>query len=120
MPPLSPSKQLVMQARAGVPDLEIWNTGMRGEPFSVQTIVEATNVAVARQLIRQYEKEKGKQLAIMFAGSPEEFKVTVLNVRPIPGQVAAVLIGIGGVSGGTNYAICGAQWDLVARIEQEA
>lgn len=117
MVPLPPAQQLQIETRAGVDGVALWRTGVRGEPFIVQSFVDVPNLTQAQVLYDTYRTLIGADpVTLIFADIPWADPVVVLNVRPIPNEIRAILLGVGGVAGnfGPSGATCACQWDLIA------
>lgn len=110
--PLSHKKSTLVESRSGVDGVFVWLNGTRGEPFEVTTFKDCATIGDADTAIKDYEAAIGSLANVTFAGVDQPKQVAILNVRPVPEQVRAVLHGIGGTLG-TSAAIAVASWTLI-------
>jgi len=109
-----PTKRISREVRAGVSSVSWWNTGRRGEPFSLLTVVDVADVPGAIALLRQYEQLKDlmQTQPITWANDPVGgCRVMILDVNPIERGLHHTLLGVGGKLGSSN-ALLRCQWDL--------
>jgi hypothetical protein len=114
--PLVSGEQLRLIEREGVDGVFIMQTGERGKPFNVRTIVDAPNLATAMSYYNSYVTAiDSDPLTLTWHGlnlSAGNQLYQVLDVRPVPGMIRWV----GAVAGGLNYpsfAICMCDWTLL-------
>jgi len=100
-----------VEARSGVADVAIWRTGIRGEPFTVMSMVDVVGTrATADILYRNYEGAKGGNPVGMTQGGViiASAKFVVLDVRLIENTLMS--IAKGGLNNGT--VVLRAEWTL--------
>lgn len=112
--PVGQKSATAIEVRPGVDGVYVWNLGQRGQPFTVQTVVDVNDIFSAGVLMSLYEKEIGKVVSVMFAGSAMPKRYAVLDVVPEAGGIQTVLLGVGGVSQGISNGLVVANWTLVA------
>lgn len=111
-----PTKRISREVRSGVAGVTWWNTGRRGEPFSLITTVDVADVPGAIALLKQYEQLKDlMQLQpLRWASDPlNGCRAMVLEVQPIERGLHHTIAGFGGKLGSSN-ALLRCQWDLEA------
>ncbi len=111
-PSLRPAQQPHIEARPGVNGVAVWKTGTRGVPFVVRTMVDVLTPTGAVQLFALYRNAILTEPMVFEFMIPHDHPVLVLDVQPVPGEVSAVLIGVGGVNG-LSQGICRAEWTLL-------
>lgn len=119
-PPAGPKDQKEVEARAGVAGVDVWGTGVRGEPFQVRTVVDCTDLADAETKFRAYEAltQSLELLPIVWCDQEYDFSVLVLNVDVVDGGMRKVLGGVGGVAP-NGGALLTCVWDLIAIVPPE-
>lgn len=120
--PIPPKDKIAVHSRAGVEGVELRRTGKRGEPFTVQTVMDAADYSAALALYKEYlTLIDGDPVDLMFLDETEPNKVQVLDVQPIPGGVTAILFGLNGMSGEAtpSYGWCACEWTLIEITEAE-
>ncbi|HEX4150509.1 MAG TPA: hypothetical protein VHY20_16035 [Pirellulales bacterium] len=107
-------EQLRLATREGVDGVFVMQTGARGVPFTLRTIVDAADMATALLLYNLY--------TTLIASDPVEIYwnsvnlsagdqlYQVMNVRPI--KICASGPNMGGINP-PSYALCICDWDLV-------
>lgn len=118
-PPERPFIQLELEARAGADGQSVWDTGERGQPFQLESIVETVNVIVAASLIADYRSLIGGDPVDMIWAGLEVIgvKYVVLDVQPVPRGVHAILFGKGGAGGpaAISFGVCRCVWTLLPK-----
>lgn len=108
-------RQVELLARAGVDGVTAVRTGARGVRFTLQSRVDAADRAAARSLFLSYRNLIGQDpVELVWYDLPaiaEEFRVLVLDVRPVAAK--SLLSASGGLNPpGLGFVVC--DWDLVA------
>lgn len=118
----SPGTQPVveLESRPGVPDIALWDLGEKGEPFQVQTFKGAEDFDTAKELYEEYKTIVKTRVAFSFGHQLDE-QVSVLRVRPVPGGIRQIVMGLQQDEPQVVYAVCECVWDLVAHpvVEEE-
>ena len=108
--PQGPGQRIVVESRAGVPGVGLWQVGVAGREFQVETIVDMSSWATAVALAASYKSlQASNPQTIVFGGVTMPYLVQVLDVH----ATAESCIGIGGLSVHA-VAIVRAQWKLIA------
>lgn len=111
-PPQAIAAQLDVESRAGVDGNALWNTGQRGRPFEVETLVDLANLAVANAAYRSYQSLIGSgPHQVIWGGVFTSLQVEVLDVTPA-GTPSLAVTAIGGLTGGACTLRC--RWTLIA------
>jgi len=112
-----PSQQLDRPiARAGVDGIGLWQTGVRGRPFQLRSMVDAPGIENARMFFAAYRLLIGGDLQILVQDGhnffvAEGFKAEVLDVRLI--ELKKILNAVGGAfSPSSAKLVC--NWTLIA------
>ena len=112
--PSTARNQISLQSRDGVDGHSVWNTGSRGVPEVISTIVDLANVGAGETAFDAYCALIGSVVEITYAGQLRPNKYDVLDVRPVPDGLRAITLGVGGVSGGSIGALLIAEWTVIA------
>jgi hypothetical protein len=109
-----PRMRGLREVRPGQAGTTFWRQGRGGEPFQLASVVNAAGIASAESLIHQYEQlVYGEPVTAAWAGIElASLQVLVLDVQPIDEGVHAMLLGIGGVGGGSSFGLCRALWTV--------
>lgn len=111
-----PAETVALEVKPGVDGTTVWQTGRRGEPFQVVSVVNPADVVSADDLLVAYQTLRGKNpVLVRWAGRVLNVKVLVLDVQPLDGGLFATLTSVGGIAAaGTNTAAClYAVWTLL-------
>ena len=104
-----------VESRPGSQSHNIWLTGKRGVPFSVQTWRDEVTLAAASLAYENYLQliESGP-VNVRWAGLDLPFQFDVLGVRSVGdrGGVFSTVLGVGGQLG-VSSALVICQWDLI-------
>ncbi|HEY4760950.1 MAG TPA: hypothetical protein VIH42_10260 [Thermoguttaceae bacterium] len=107
-------EQLEVIMRPGVDGLAIWQTGSRGRPFTLRSVVDAVDIFHARNLFYEYAQLIGADPVIMIWSDMstlnDDCKVAVLDVRAA--VIRSILGGVGGLNP-PSHGWCECDWDLV-------
>tara|TARA_R100000808_G_scaffold19496_1_gene42297 strand:+ start:13833 stop:14225 length:393 start_codon:yes stop_codon:yes gene_type:complete len=109
-PPEAPRQTVEVESRAGVDDVAVWRTGIKGMPFTVQSVVDFANNVTSENIYRNYEGLVGGnpvqiQWSSVFINAA---KYIVLGVRVI--EIKRLTIGRGGLNNG--FSLLRAEWTL--------
>jgi hypothetical protein len=117
-PPDRPREQVVVVARAGVPNVAAFRTGKRTEPFQLMTTVDVkslsngiSDIQAAESMFRLYENAVGGEpvpLRWCAENMPGTFLVLAVQLLGI----SPMLLSVGGIAGGRAVLRCA--WTLVA------
>ena len=113
--PVLPALKLEAQIRPGVDGVGIWEVGIRGEPFFLESVDDAEDTAYAEQMAEDYRdliQQNG--LEVWIADWIFGYLFQVLSVEIL--EIAAVLTASGGRHC-PSTAIIRARWQLIA-LEQ--
>lgn len=111
-----PRERVSLERKPGVDGTTVWQTGKAGEPFTLVSSVNPPDITSADALLVQYQALTGQSpVLVKWANSVlNNVKVLVLDVQPLDEGMFATLIGIGGITPGTNsLAMLYAQWTLL-------
>lgn len=111
-PPKGAAQRSEIVSRAGIDGVAIWQTGRRGRPFTVQTLVFATSFELADTLAASYEAIQNVGTHNVFwASTPLRVQVVVLSVDVQVGRRAVQAVG--GLTDGGTVPVR-ATWQLIA------
>ena len=111
------NNQLLVESRAGVDDVILWKVGKRGQQFTTSSLRLVANLAAAHSLVESYRTAIGDTLDYKFGGIVQTHKVSVIDVRPQPQGVRAIISGLD-EDGSTFGAMVRADWTLIYREEE--
>lgn len=98
------------EVRAGVAGIGIWNVGSRGEPFTIQTMLDCTSEAAAYTAFAAYVAAVLTKKDLYYAGALWG-TVLVQNVQLIEVRKLGRMVG-GIQGGGSSGAALRVQWTL--------
>lgn len=107
-------RQFQFQQHSGVDGHAIWDTGQRGQTFTVHTKTDLVDYSTARALLEQYQDAQvaGVPLNCIWAGILEPRQVLIEEVEPINNTPRAILGGVGGTFAGLSKGWLEARWQL--------
>lgn len=115
MHPMPPPPQLTLDldSRTRVPGMAAWQDSIRGWEYSVETLADVLNQAVAQALIHTYaaSNQLSPVQSVTYNGIALPYNVLIKKVEPV--DVETVLQSVGGLSGYSN-ALVAARWTLVS------
>lgn len=101
-----------LQTRPGVDDVAVWLTGRRGEPFTMQSVVDTDTFAQTTTLMQAYRDLVGTAQRMLYA-SQDMGIVMVLDVKRVEAiRMASKSGGLSALGGG----LLTAEWTLVVKI----
>ncbi len=109
--PVGPAPKIVLESRPGIHGFSAWNTGVRGEVQTIETLVDSPNLSTAKLLAELYRGAVGAVVPIMHAGEILPYAALILSVDPQP---EPIVLGVGGLSG-ISRATLKATWQILTR-----
>lgn len=109
-----PTKRITREIRSGVSGVTWWDTGRRGVPFTLVSVVNCVDVNAAQDLFREYQNKKDAFVPVTAEWdgvNPDPVRLMILDVDVIDEGLYATLLGIGGVVSPSN-AMLHCRWEV--------